>query len=101
MTAAIAAGDGPLACSLMTDKGRQAMLEAGRQAATGPDPVDTCETAVPAAEAAGFDPGDYRVKSGEVRVAGDTATVRCDLDGEFALVREDAGWRVDVPYCNH
>ncbi|MCB0876243.1 MAG: hypothetical protein R2718_00645 [Solirubrobacterales bacterium] len=99
MTGAIAAGDGELACGLMSEQGRAIMLDAGRQA--GGEEVGDCESAVPAAEAMGFDPGDFRVEVGDVSVGGDAATVRCDIDGEFALVREDAGWRVDVPYCNH
>ena len=99
MTGAIAAGDGELACGLMTESGQAAMVRIGRQAAG--DEVTGCEAAVPAAEAVGFDPGDFRVKVGDVAVAGDTASARCDLDGEFPLVRSDAGWRVDVPYCNH
>ena len=101
MTAAIAAGEGALACELMTARAQRIMLAAGRQAATGPEPVDDCAAAVPSAEAAGYDPGDFRIKVGDVRVSGDRAVARCDLDGEFALVRDDAGWRVDVPYCNH
>jgi hypothetical protein len=103
MTAAIAAGDGATACALMTEEGQRVMLAAGRQAATGPEPVDDCEAAVPAAEAAGFDPGDFRVTVGDVVVGsrGTAAEARCDLGGAFILERTDAGWRVATPFCNH
>ena len=67
--------------------------------ATGSDPVDTCEAAVPAAQAAGYDPGDLRVRVRDVKVSGDEATARCDLGGSFALVRTEAGWRVSAPAC--
>jgi hypothetical protein len=103
MTAAIAAGEGAMACALMTEKGQRVMLAAGRQAATGPEPVDDCEAAVPAAEAAGFDPGDFRVTVGDVSVGrnGRQAEAECDLGGAFILNRTDAGWRAATPFCNH
>ncbi len=98
MTAAIAGGDGEAACGLMTEHGQEAMLEMGRQAATGP--VDDCVAAVPAAQAAGFDPGDFRITEGDVSVGAEDAEARCDLSGSFILTRTEEGWRVDVPYCN-
>jgi len=101
MTAAIAAGDGEIACALMTERGQRRMLAAGRQAASGAEPVDGCEAAVPVVEAAGFDPGDFRITPGDVSVDRAYADAACDLGGSFILTRTDAGWRVDSPYCNH
>jgi len=102
MTAAIAAGDGELACGLMTDRGRQIMLRVGRQAG-GPEIAD-CAAAVPVAEAAGYDPGDYRITVGDVSIPArsrDRAEATCDLDGAFQLDRTDVGWRVATPFCSH
>src|SRR6185312_15207235 len=56
MTAAIAAGEGAVACELMTEGGQDVMLRVGRQA--GGQDVADCAAAVPAAESAGYDPGD-------------------------------------------
>jgi hypothetical protein len=99
MTAAIAAGEGAVACELMTKAGQDAMLRVGRQAG-GPDVAD-CAAAVPAAESAGYDPGDFRITPGDVTIDGDAAEAKCDLDGAFMLERTDESWRVGVPYCNH
>ncbi len=99
MTGAIAAGDGELACGLMTDAGQALMLEMGRQA--GGDEVTGCEAAVPAVEAIGFDPGDFRVKPADVSAGAEGAEANCDLQGAFILTWTDAGWRVDVPYCSY
>jgi len=99
MTAAIAAGEGAVACELMTEAGQDVMLRVGRQAG-GPD-ISDCAAAVPAAESAGYDPGDFRITPGDVAIDGDAAEAKCDLDGAFMLERTDEGWRVDVPHCNH
>jgi hypothetical protein len=99
MTAAIAAGEGAVACELMTEGGQDVMLRVGRQA--GGQDVADCAAAVPAAESAGYDPGDFRITPGDVAIDGDAAEARCDLDGAFMLERTGEGWRVDVPYCNH
>ena len=99
MTAAIAAGEGAVACELMTEAGQDVMLRVGRQAG-GPD-ISDCAAAVPAAESAGYDPGDFRITLGDVAIDGDAAEAKCDLDGAFMLERTDGGWRVDVPHCNH
>ncbi len=100
MTGAIAAGDGELACGLMTEQGQQRMVRIGRQA--GGEEVTTCTAAVPAVEAAGFDPGDFRVTTRDVFLKDDNPSIgqaNCDLRGAFLVVRTDAGWRVDVPAC--
>ncbi len=99
MTAAIAAGEGAVACELMTEGGQDEMLRVGRQAG-GPD-ISDCAAAVPAAESAGYDPGDFRITPGDVAIDGDAAEAKCDLGGAFMLARTGEGWRVDVPHCNH
>lgn len=101
MTAAIAAGDGATACALMTEQGRRVIVRIGRQAATGPDPVDDCAAAVPAAAAVGYDPGDYRVTVRDVSIepGPDHAQANCEFRGVFLLERTDGAWRVDIPYC--
>ena len=101
MTAAIAAGEGAVACELMTEKGRRIMLRVGRQA--GGADVGDCAAAVPVAEAAGYDPGDFRITVGDVSIPADSpdhAEATCDLDGAFLLDRTEAGWRVAVPFCS-
>jgi hypothetical protein len=98
MTAAIAAGEGAVACELMTERGQRVMLRIGRQA--GGQDVADCAAAVPAAESAGYDPGDFRIKPADVSAGAEGAEADCDLEGAFILERTDDGWRVDVPFCS-
>jgi hypothetical protein len=97
MTAAIAAGDGATACGLMTEKGQRTMLRIGRQA---DGLVSDCAAAVPAASAFGFDPGDFRVTTADVKIGprGSSAEAECDY-GALLLERTDEGWRVEAPWC--
>jgi hypothetical protein len=100
MTGAIAAGNGELACGLMSEQGQQRMVRIGRQ--VGGDAVTGCIDAVPAVEATGFDPGDFRVTTRDVFLDEenpDRGQANCDLRGAFLVVRTEAGWRVDVPAC--
>ena len=100
MTGAIAAGDGELACGLMTELGQQRMIRIGRQ--VGGEGVTTCIDAVPAVEATGFDPGDFRVTPKDVFLDEenpDQGQANCDLRGAFLVVRTEAGWRVSAPAC--
>jgi len=98
MTAAIAAGDGEIACALMTGRGQRRMLRFGRQVSAG---VDTCEAAVPAVAGSGYDPGDFRVTVRDVAIepGHDRAQANCEFRGGYLLVRTAAGWRVDAPAC--
>ena len=100
MTAAIAAGEGAVACELMTERGREVMLRFGRQA--GGDEIEDCAAAVPAAASLGFDPGDYRIAPSDVSVDADGAgaEAKCDY-GAFILERTEDGWRIDMPWCVH
>jgi hypothetical protein len=100
MTGAIAAGDGELACGLMTELGQQRMVRIGRQ--VGGEEVTTCTAAVPAVEATGFDPGDFRVTPNDVSLDEenlDQGQANCDLRGAFLVVRTEVGWRVSAPAC--
>ncbi|MEZ5075341.1 MAG: hypothetical protein R2691_10980 [Solirubrobacterales bacterium] len=98
MTAAIAAGDGEIACALMTERGQRRMVRIGRQVSAG---VDTCAAAVPAVAGFGYDPGDFRVSVRDVSIGPgpDHAQANCELRGGFLLERSAAGWRVDAPAC--
>jgi hypothetical protein len=100
MTAAIAAGDGTTACALMTEKGQRAMVRFGGQV-LGAEAVDSCEEAVPAAADAGYDPGDFRMTVRDVSFGpkADEAWANCEFRGGFQLLRTEAGWRVNIPYC--
>ena len=40
---------------------------------------------MPAAEAVGFDPGDFRVKPADVSAGAEGAEANCDLQGAFIL----------------
>ena len=100
MTGAIAAADGEQACGLMSELGQERMVRIGRQ--VGGEGVTTCTAAVPAVEATGFDPGDFRVTPSDVFLDEenpDQASANCDLRGAFLVERTDAGWRVSAPAC--
>ena len=100
MTGAIAAGDGELACGLMSELGQQRMVRIGRQ--VGGEELTTCTAAVPAVEGTGFDPGDFRVTPNDVFLDEenpDQGQANCDLRGAFLVVRTEAGWRVSAPAC--
>ncbi len=102
MTAAIAAGEGAVACELMTERGQQAMLRVG---APGPGQRGrrrAAPPAVPAPSRLGYDPGDFRITLGDVSIDPATPTVprrTATSDGAFLLMRTDDGWRVDMPFC--
>jgi hypothetical protein len=100
MTAAIAAGEGAVACELMTDRGQQAMIRFGRQV-FDTEGVDSCEQAVPVVADAGYDPGDFRVTVRDVSIepGTDRAQVNCEFRGGFLLLHTSDGWRVNIPYC--
>jgi hypothetical protein len=98
MTTAIAAGEGAVACELMTERGQEVMLRIGRQ--TGGEVAD-CAAAVPAAAGVGFDPGDYRITPKDVSAGAEGAEARCDDGGAFLLERTEEGWRVNTPWCTH
>ena len=101
MTAAIAAGEGAVACGLMTDRGQRAFIRIGGQV-PGSEGVDSCQAAAPALAGSGYDPGDYRITLRDVSIDSenpDRAQANCDLRGAFLLLRTADGWRVSAPFC--
>jgi hypothetical protein len=101
MTAAIADGEGEIACGLMTDRGQQAFIRIGGQV-PGSEGIDSCEAVAPALAGYGYDPGDYRITSGDASIDPedpDRAQANCDLRGAFLLLRTADGWRVSIPFC--
>lgn len=102
VTDAMADGDGDLACSLISDPGRDALVKVFREGMPEAG-VGSCEEGVEAIGEKGYDTGGVLRTARDVEVyyedTPDTAQMPCRPRGAFILQRTDEGWRVGAPFC--